>query len=454
MSESLESKIQRSGGPVPMLRNAAAGAFPFPIKSEYTNWRDEQASWKQTAVLFDQSHHMLDVTFTGPDAIRLMSDFGVNSFTTFGPDKAKQYVACREDGYFVGDAILFGMEQDKVSLVGGTAVQDWVTFHAEKGGYKVDITRDERTPFNKGRRVLYRYQLQGPAALKIAEKAHGGPIDRIKFFHMGRFTVAGHTVRALNHTMTGIPGMEMTGLELFGPLDEGPAVLEALLRAGEEFGLHQGGAIAYSTTALESGWLGLPVPAVYSGECTRAFREWLSVDSYAGSASLGGSFPSEDIEDYYPTPWDLGYGNLIRFDHDFLGRSALERMADQPHRRKVWLRWNDEDVARLLAGGLISGLSGHGARTKYLQVPYAVYATFQYDTVRSGDRVVGISNRTGYTVNVGGWSSLAMIDEADATDGAEVTVVWGEPDGGSAKPNVERHVQTEVRATVSTTPLA
>jgi glycine cleavage system aminomethyltransferase T len=293
--------------------------------------------------------------------------------------------------------------------------------------------------------------LQGPAALKIAEKAHGGPIDRIKFFRMGRFTVAGHTVRALNHTMTGVPGMEMTGLELFGPLDEGPAVLDALLRAGEEFGLHQGGAIAYSTTALESGWLGLPVPAVYSGESTRAYREWLSADaSFVGNATLGGSFDSDDIEDYYPTPWDLGYGNVIKYDHDFLGRSALERTADQPHRRKVWLRWHDEDVTRLLGGGLFGGAE----RTRYLQVPYAVYATFQYDTVRVADRVVGISNRTGYTVNVGGWSSLAMIDEAYAVDGAEVTVVWGEADGGSVKLDVERHVQTEVRATVSTTPLA
>ncbi|GAA3576435.1 aminomethyltransferase family protein [Amycolatopsis ultiminotia] len=451
MSESLETKIRQSGGPVPMLRHTPGGAHPFPIKSEHSNWRDEQASWKETAVLFDQSHHMLDVTFTGPDAHRLMSDFGVNSFATFGTDRAKQYVAVREDGYFVGDAILFGMEDDKVSLVGGGSVHDWITFQAEQGGYRVEVTRDESTPLNKGRRPLYRYQLQGPAALKIAEKAHGGPIDRIRFFRMGRFTVAGHTVRALNHTMTGVPGMEMTGLELFGPLDEGPAVLAALLRAGEEFGLRQGGAIAYSTTALESGWIGLPVPAIYSGESTRAFREWLTADaSFAGRACLGGSFDSADIEDYYPTPWDLGYGNVVKFDHDFLGRSALERMAGQPHRRKVWLRWHDEDVTRLLAGGLFGGK----ARTKYLQVPYAVYATFHYDTVRAGDRVVGISNRTGYTVNVGGWSSLAMIDEADAVDGAEVTVVWGESDGGTAKPDVEHHVQTEIRATVSTSPLA
>lgn len=54
-----------------------------------------------------------------------------------------------------------------------------------------------------------------------------------------------------------------------------------------------------------------------------------------------------------------------------------------------------------------------------------------------------------YTANVRAWFSLAMIDESVA-DGEEVTLVWGEEDGGgSRKPMVERHVQRNIRATVS-----
>jgi syringate O-demethylase len=41
-----------------------------------------------------------------------------------------------------------------------------------------------------------------------------------------------------------------------------------------------------------------------------------------------------------------------------------------------------------------------------------------------------------------------MLDES-VEDGSEVTVIWGEEDGGSRKPIVERHVQTAIRATVS-----
>ena len=35
-----------------------------------------------------------------------------------------------------------------------------------------------------------------------------------------------------------------------------------------------------------------------------------------------------------------------------------------------------------------------------------------------------------------------------------VTLVWGEPNGGTKKPTVEPHVQTEIKATVAPVPYA
>jgi vanillate/3-O-methylgallate O-demethylase len=450
--ETLDQKIVRTGGnPVRMLRGNSAGYVPFPVlKPEYTNWQEEQEAWQKTAVLYDQSFHMTDVYFDGPGVRQLLSDVAVNSFATFGAGKAKQLVCCDDDGHLVGDAILFGWSDHRVSLVGGPVLPNWVQSHAERGGYDVEITRDESALANKGERLLFRYQIQGPAAQQIVEKAHGGPIDRIKFFNIGEFTIAGVLVRALNHTMTGIPGQEMTGLEITGSPDRRDAVLEALLRAGEEFGLRHGGAVSYPTTGLESGWWATFVPAIYTGEGAKGHREWLRGAGWEGSASLGGSFVSDDIRDYYLTPWDLGYDRVIRFDHDFTGRSALEQMADQPHRRKVWLIWNDDDVAWVMAASLFGGEK----RAKYLKLPTAGYVTLQYDEVRVGDRLVGLSSRTSYTVNIGHVASLAVIDEDQVRDGAEVTVTWGEPDGGASRPTTERHVQTTVRATISTQPPA
>jgi vanillate/3-O-methylgallate O-demethylase len=42
--------------------------------------------------------------------------------------------------------------------------------------------------------------------------------------------------------------------------------------------------------------------------------------------------------------------------------------------------------------------------------------------------------------------------DVDVPIGAELTLVWGEEDGGSSKPVVERHSQAEIRAVVSPVP--
>lgn len=435
---SLESKLQNFPSPVEMLRHAQVGGYQFPFAPEYTNWRDEQVAWQKTVVLFDQSFHMTDVYFEGPDVKRLLSDVAVNTFSNFGANKAKQVVACNYDGRVIGDAILFGHTDEKVSVVGRPSVPNWVEFHARTGGYDVGITRDERTVSNKDRRMIYRYQIQGPNALELIKSVHEGEFPEIPFFNLGNLKIAGRKVRALNHNMS-----RMGGLELHGPVDDGPAVLEAILAKGPEFGLLLGGSRAYSTVSPESGWIPSPMPAIYSGEKMKPYREWLRADGFEANASLGGSFYSPDIEDYYHTPWDLGYGRHVKFDHNFIGREPLEKLANEPHRRKVWLRWNDEDVMRVHASQL-----GRGERYKFMEMPSAYYSILPFDKILIGDRLAGLSTYTVYTANVRGWFSLAMVDE-DVADGSKVTVVWGEEDGGSSKPAVERHVQVDIRATVS-----
>lgn len=435
---SLEAKLSQYPSPVEMLRHAQVGGYQFPFPGEYTNWRDEQEAWQKSVVLFDQSFHMTDVYFEGPDVRRLLSDVGVNTLKNFAANKAKQIVACNYDGYVIGDAILFGHTDDKVSVVGRPSVPNWVNFHAETGGYDVKVTRDERTVSNDGSRLIYRFQIQGPNALELVKSVHEGDFPDIKFFNLGDLKIAGKRVRALNHNMS-----RMGGLELHGPVEDREAILEAILKKGPEFGLLMGGSRAYSTVSPESGWIPSPMPAIYAGESMKAYREWLPANGFEGNASLGGSYYADNIENYYQTPWDLGYGKHINFDHDFIGKEALEKMVDQPHRRKLWLKWNDEDVLKVFASQF-----GNGERYKYMEVPNAYYSILPFDKVLVGNRLVGLSTYTVYTANVRGWFSLAMLDE-DVADGSDVTVVWGEEDGGSRKPIVERHAQTNIRAKVS-----
>src|SRR4051812_36588896 len=440
MSErSLEDRLRAVGDPVTMARNSQIGPYVYPtVPSEFSNWRDEQRAWAETCALFDQSHHMTDLTVQGPDVVRLLSDLGVNSFATFQPDKAKQFVACNHDGHVIGDGILFFLEEDTVRLVGRPSAHNWVQYHAETGGYDVDVRRDERTAANPaGRRELYRFQLQGPTAPQVLAKVTGGSPPEIKFFNMGDLTIAGHRVRALGHGMSGT-----AGLELFGPWEGHEDVRGAVVEAGQDFGLRQVGARVYATNTLESGWIPCPLPAIFTEEMT-AYREWLPADGYEGTGSLGGSFTSDDIADYYLTPHDLGYWPFVKFDHDFIGREALERIADDPPRRKVTLAWNGDDVTRA-----IGTMFAKGDPVKYIDLPLSNYATWPYDTVLLDGQVVGLSTFSGYSYNERSMLSLAVID-VDVPIGAEVTLVWGEEGGESAKPVVERHGQAQFRAVVS-----
>lgn len=440
----LEDKLKTFGNPVDMLRNAQLGPYQFPIKAEFTNWRDEQEAWRNGAVLFDQSFHMTDHHIEGPDVKRLLEDLAINSMANFRRDIAKQVVFCNHDGFVIGDAIMFILDDHKVNIVNKPINRDWVQFHIETGDYDVEATTDDRALDNTGRRMGYRFEVQGPNAWEILEKMNGGPIEGFKFFGMGTINVAGRQVRALRHGMAGA-----AGLELFGPFEDYDRIRDEIMRVGGDMGLLAAGSKTYATVAHESGWFPSPLPAIYTGEAMRPFREWLGADSFMANLSLGGSMVSNTIEDYYLSPYDLGYGHIVKFDHDFVGRQALEAMQAKPHRHKRTLRWGKDDVVRVFAS-----LFNEGDRFKFMDMPASHYATCPYDLVSKDGKPVGLSHYPVYTSNVGGWISLALLDEDVAEPGTDVSLTWGEPDGGSAKPTVERHVQTEIACTVEPCPIS
>ncbi|HEX6299339.1 MAG TPA: aminomethyl transferase family protein [Acidimicrobiia bacterium] len=446
-ADSLEELINSTDNMVDLLRNMQTGPNVYPgVPPEFTNWRDEQQAWQNACILFDLSYHMVDLRLQGPGALDLLKHVGFNSFDGFEVDHAKQLAPCTPEGYVIGDVILFHLEDELFELVGRMPSLNWVIFHAETGDFDVEYSVDQRTVMrdDPSRRQSYRVQIQGPNAMATMEKALEESPPDVRFFDMTRFDIADRQVWALRHGMAGQPGFE-----LFGPWDDKEPVVEAIVSAGEEFGIRRVGARAYSSNTLESGWIPSPLPAIYTGDSLKAYREWLPADSYEGRASIGGSFVSDDIEDYYFTPWDLGYGHFVRFDHDYIGRDALKEMAAAPPRTKVTLALEDEDVLRVIGTQL-----GEPPRAKFIEFPSAVYSMHPYDAVQVNGETIGISTWIGYSSNEAKMLTLAVVDNEHAEPGTEVTLIWGEPDGGTAKPTVEPHVQTEIRAIVSPVPYA
>jgi vanillate/3-O-methylgallate O-demethylase len=449
--QSLESLLQSAGNPVKMLRNSRLGAYVYPVvPSEFSNWRDEQRAWRETAVLFDQSHHMAEFTVKGPDALKLISYTTINSFNNFGINKAKQMVPISYDGYVIGDGILFYLDKDELLFVGRAPTVNWLQFHAETGGFKVDTIRDDRSPSHpRGNAVVrrhYRYQVQGPNAKQVLDKLNGGPIPDVKFFTMDAITIKGQKVRALRHGMAGAPG-----LEIWGPYEERDRIRDAILEAGQEFGLVPVGSRAYASNTLESGWIPSPLPAVYSGASMKKYREWLPASGYEGTGSIAGSFVSDKIEDYYNTPYELGYGPFVKFDHDFIGREALEKMVKEkrPQRKKVTFEWNGEDMAKIYASLFKPGEQNY----KFYDLPIANYGSSSFDKVTMGGKVVGYSMFGGYSYNERSALSLGVVDE-NINVGDVLTLTWGEEGGGTKKTTVEPHKQLDVRVKIAPVPYA
>jgi syringate O-demethylase len=444
VTQSLQDVIEQQSDIVSFLRNQQVGPNVYPgVPSEYANWHDEQMAWAKTAILFDQSFHMVDLEVSGPDAFAMLNYLGVNSFKGFVPNRAKQFVPVTPDGFVIGDVILFYLAENLFNLVGRAPVIEWIEYHAQTGKWDVKVERDERWAMRTdGKRKSYRFQLQGPNAMAVLSSAMGVTPPDLKFFHMTTVEFGGCTVGALRHGMAGQPGYE-----LYGPWEDYDKVRDALIEAGKDYGLLPSGGRTYSSNTLESGWIPSPLPAVYTGEGLADYRAWLTASSYEAKCSIGGSYVPDSVEGYYVTPWDLGYGLFVKFDHDFIGRGALEKKAGGPHRVKVTLALDNEDVMRVQSSAL-----SKAERAKFMEYPSSVYAMHPFDEVLVDGRMVGLSTWIGYSSNEGKFLTLAMVDPEFAKPGTAVSLLWGEPDGGTSKPTVERHVQTEIKAVVSPVP--
>ena len=261
---SLEELLQAGGGAVQLARNSQIGPYVYPaVPAEFSNWRDEQVRLAETSALFDQSHHMTDLYVEGPD----VDQAALRSRHQHLQELRRQQGQAVRRGQLRRlrdrrrDPLLPRREpgQPRRPPVG----PQLGAVPRRDRRLRRHVERDERTAVNPtGRRKLYRFQVQGPTALKVLEKATGGPLPEIKFFNMGDITIAGHKVRALHHGMSGAPG-----LELFGPWERGRRGQGgASSRPARSSGSRQVGSRVYATNTLESGWIPCPLPAVFTGD--------------------------------------------------------------------------------------------------------------------------------------------------------------------------------------------
>lgn len=391
---------------------------------EYTSWQDEQLSWKSTCYIGDWSF-LLDLELKGPGALQLLSDSSVNSYASFAIGQAKHIVQCNESGRVIVEGVVMRMNEDTFRLQSGPA--PWTQFLLSKGSYDATAKRIE----------TFQFQVSGPNALALCEQVAGQSLRDTKFMHFTELRIAGKQVCALRQGMAG-----EIGFELHGDQSDAAAVHAAVMQAGQVFGIRRLGRRTAMINHLEAAFptgLWHYMNDMFSPE-TAGFGEFLGANwpAFGTPPTLAGSYEAGRVEDYTMSPYDLGWGKSVKFDHPFTGRAALEKEAAEGSRyQRVTLEFNADDVVDVYAS-----LFREGAPYDYIDIPHPPRWICRADKVLKDGRIVGISSVPGYSLHFHKMLTLAYIDPALAPPGTQVEVVWGDPG----------HPQKHIRATIAPAP--
>ncbi|MDR9431596.1 MAG: aminomethyl transferase family protein [Natronomonas sp.] len=431
---SLNQALASFDSPLSMLRSAETIDEVTPSDhaqpAEFTNWIDEQLSWKETCYIGYWSF-MPDLHIKGPDALNLLRDLTVNSMENFEIGQAKHAIQCNKDGKVIAEGILYRIGEEEYRT---QHLASWPKYNAETGDY--DVTAEIHDSFI--------YQVQGPNSIAVLEQLTDEPLREIDFMKVAEIELAGREVVVIRQGMSG-----EIGFELQGPEEYGQEIWDAIVETGRDHGLRQLGDRTHLINHLLMGFSTRGhhyVPAIFGDEMEN-YRDWLSADDPAAAKfTITGSFDGDDISDWYRSPVELGWERNIKFDHDFVGREALEAEVENPRRTTVTLVWDAADVIDVYAS-----LFREGDHYKYMDMPYQKYRAMEADSVVKDGDEVGVSVGRGYSFYFRDMVSLCTIDLEHSEPGTEVTIVWGEG-GDSPNPRIEPHTSKDINATVAPSP--
>ena len=264
--------------------------YEMPV--QYAGIMEEHLAVRRAAGLFDVSH-MGEIFVRGPHAFDFVQHLVTNDAASLYDGRAMYTVMCREDGGIIDDLLVYKLSDDEYMLVVNAAnrEKDWKWMVANNPA-KAEL--EDRSD------DIGLIALQGPRAFEIAERVIGQSLDDLRFYHFrvlepraffdSEFALVSHT---------GYTGER--GVEMYCDAERAPAVWQALLQHGKEFGLQPAGLGARDTLRIEAGY------CLYGNDITEETN-----------------------------PLEAGLAWLTKLDKDeFVGRAALEQIRTEGIRRKL-----------------------------------------------------------------------------------------------------------------------
>ena len=383
-------------------------------ESEY-GWVEDAEAYHHTAVI--GSWNMLArVKITGPDAEEFFQGIITNSWNNFEPGCVKHALCCNTDGKLVCNGLLIYLaEHEFIYTTGPRAL--WPLYLAKKSDLDVDGE------------VIYEtsWSISGKSSVYACEAACGESLRDLEFMHFKYVTIDGIKCRCIRQSMT-----SEWGYEFQAPIQYSDQLKEALMKAGEPFGVVFYGDLGCLTQEVESGFMQEMcdfVPAIASQSEDdidyRNFEQQHLPGMWHFMIKRKGSFEYDDPSALYRSPMELGEGAMVKFDHDFVGREAVEAEHADPKRVARTLVWNAEDFLDIYRSYFELGEEPY----QLPQFPHCNPICYIYaDKVLNKDgREIGFCTRPCYSPHYRCYVTAGTIEAEYAEIGTELIVVFGDP---------------------------
>lgn len=401
-----------------------AGFAPY----EYTGWRDETQSWKTTCYLHTGLNPTDTLILRGPDVVPFLARVCCNNFAKFPIGVVKHGMMVNDEGIIVQDGVLLRTAEDEVYTYW---MVPWLPYALEKEVYgKFDVTME----YVSGK--VFLYQIGGPLSFSILEKVVEDSLVDLKFLRSMETKIAGKDVRVIRLGMAGT-----LSYEVHGKIEDATDVYNAIWGAGEPMGMRRLGSHCYPMNHSENGFpqAGVHFPEPKSPEVIDYIltaKEGMDFQKVTLGAApkLRGS-AGDDINNYYHNPYEFGWGKAIKFDREFVGKEALEKIKEADARHIVTLEWNTEDVADVYASQFRDE-----EPYKFIEEPidYNIFLGPHHDKVVNADgKVVGISFGRQNSAYFHRMISICCLDTEYTELGTELELIWGDIDQRQKKIRVK-----------------
>ncbi|MBA2173618.1 glycine cleavage system aminomethyltransferase GcvT [Halobacillus locisalis] len=324
------------------------GGWDLPV--QFSSIKEEHEATRTQAGLFDVSH-MGEVIVEGQRSLPFLQKMLTNDVSKLEPGKAQYTIMCYENGGTVDDLIVYQLEDSKYLLVINAANREkdvqWLRDHQEEEVEISDVS-DE----------YVQLALQGPRAEETLQTLTEIDLSAIRFFRFEQGVVLKGVSKPAIVSRTGYTGED--GFEIYLPKEAGAELWQAILQAGEPFGVRPIGLGARDTLRFEANL------ALYGQELTA---------------------------DITPIEAGLGFAVKAKKESDFIGKEVLKKQKENgPPRKLVGIEMIDKGIPR---------------------THYEVY---------DGEKQIGFVTTGTQSPTLGKNVGLALVEAAYAEQGTEVMI--------------------------------